>query len=219
MEEARLKLGRMENPVRGFLHGTAAVAALVATIALMLRATTVTGMLAGLVFGIGLVAVYVTSSLYHSIPWGPRNKVRMQRADHAMIFVLIAGTYTPVAAALGGRLALLTLLVAWSIAITGILQHLAFPRHDQRLSIALATTMGWLAVAILWPMAQAGGPAAVILIAVGGVFYTVGMVFMVTRRPRLWPRVFSAHELFHVFVIVGSTCHFAANYRYFLPLA
>lgn len=214
-----MTIGKMENPVRGFLHGSAAIAALVGTIALVSHANTVNAAVGGLIFGLGLFAVYLTSSLYHSVPWAPLNKRRMQRADHAMVFILIAGTYTPVALlALDGIVQWITLMGAWMIAAIGIGQHILFPRADQRYSIVLASVMGWLALGIVYPMAQAAGAAAVGLMALGGVFYFGGMLMMVSGRPRLWPSVFSAHELFHVFTIVAGILHFVATYRYFVPL-
>lgn len=214
-----MTIGKMENPVRGFLHGTAAAAAVVGTVALVLRASSTSAAIGGLVFGMGLFAVYLTSSLYHSVPWAPLNKRRMQRADHAMVFVLIAGTYTPVALlALDGLLQFVTLGGAWLVAAVGIGQHVVFPRSDQRWSIVLASVMGWLAVGIVYPMSQAAGSAAVALMVLGGVFYFGGMLMMVSGRPKLWPNVFSAHELFHVFTIVAGVLHFVATYRYFVPL-
>ena len=103
MERPRITLGKMQNPVRGFLHGAAAVAALAGSVGLVMRIPTLGGRIAASIFGLSMVALYTTSSLYHSIPWRDRWKKRMQRLDHSMIFVLIAGTYTPIAwIALGG---------------------------------------------------------------------------------------------------------------------
>lgn len=210
----------MQNPVRGFLHGSAALAALAGTVLLVLRAANWPSRLAAAVFGLGMVALYTTSSLYHSIPWQEVWKERMQRADHSMIFVLIAASYTPVAViALDGWLRWGTLVIVWGITVFGV-AHLAFFHNNAyTLSIALMTTMGWLAVFIIWPLSQRAGLAAVGFLIAGGIAYTVGMVFLVTNRPRLWPRVFSYHEVFHILVITGSALHFIATYRYLVPLA
>jgi hemolysin III len=81
------------------------------------------------------------------------------------------------------------------------------------------TTMGWLAVFIMIPFFRRAGAGAALLMALGGVLYTVGMVFLVTNKPRLWPRVFSYHELFHVMVVAATSLHFAATWRYVVPLA
>jgi hemolysin III len=210
----------MQNPVRGFLHGSAALAAAFGTIVLVSRAPSWSSRIAVTVFGLGMIALYTTSSLYHSIPWREVWKERMQRADHSMIFVLIAASYTPIAAlALEGWLRWVTLVVVWGVTAVGV-SHLAF-FHNERyhLSIALMTTLGWLAVFIVWPVTQKAGVTALLFILAGGVVYTIGMVFLVTNRPRLWPRVFSYHEVFHILVITGTTLHFVATYRYFVPLA
>ena len=220
MERPRITLGKMQNPVRGFLHGTAAVAALAGSIALVLRIPTLGGRIAAGVFGIAMVALYTTSSLYHSIPWRERWKSRMRRLDHSMIFVLIAGTYTPISwIALDGWLRVATLAVVWSIALVGIGQQTFFPRERSSFAIALMTTMGWLAVFIMIPFFHRAGAGAATLLALGGVLYTVGMVFLVTNRPRLWPRIFSYHELFHVMVVAATSLHFVATWRYVVPLA
>lgn len=216
----RATLGKMQNPVRGILHGTAAVAAAVGAVALWLRAPSWPSRVALVVFGLGLIALYTTSSLYHSVPWRGVWKGRMQRLDHAMIFVLIAASYTPVAAiALDGAWRWGTLAFVWIIAVIGVGQQALFPREQNTFGIALMTTMGWAAVAIVFPFGQAAGATAVWLLALGGVLYTGGMVMMVTGRPRLWPRVFSAHELFHVCVVVASILHFTVTWRYVIPLA
>jgi hemolysin III len=210
----------MQNPVRGLLHGTAAVAALAGSIALVLRIPTLGGRIAAAVFGVGMVALYTTSSLYHSIPWQERWKRRMKRLDHSMIFVLIAGTYTPISwIALDGWMRGATLSIVWSIALVGIGQLTFFPRDQSSFAIALMTTLGWLAVFIMIPFFRRAGAGAAALMALGGVLYTVGMVFLVTNRPRLWPRVFSYHELFHVMVVAATSLHFVATWRYVVPLA
>lgn len=210
----------MQNPVRGFLHGFAALLALLGTAMLLTRAPSIESRVAFIVFGLGLVALYTTSSLYHSVPWRTVWKRRMQRMDHSMIFVLIAGTYTPISVvALEGTLSILSLAGAWGIAFVGIAQQVLFPRERNTFGIALMTTLGWLALFIMWPLASAVGVAAVAWFAAGGVLYTVGMVMLVTNRPRLWPRVFSYHEAFHVLVVAASVLHFTATLRYVAPLA
>ena len=144
----------------------------------------------------------------------------MQRLDHSMIFVLIAGTYTPVAwIALDGWMRGVTLLVVWTIAFVGIAQQVFFARERSSFAIALMTTMGWLAVFIMIPFFRRAGVGAALLMALGGILYTVGMVFLVTNKPRLWPRIFSYHELFHVMVVAATSLHFVATWRYVAPLA
>ena len=215
----RARLGKMTNPFRGILHGTAAVVSLVGAVALFaVSPSGVLRRLSLLAFGLSLVALYTVSSLYHSIPWRRRWKERMQRIDHTMIYVLIAGTFTPIAAiVLDGWLRWATLAVQWGIVAVGAIEKMARRTPSPSLSIALQTTQGWLALLLLWPLASRLPWTALLLIGLGGLLYTVGMVFLVTNRPRLWPRVFSYHELFHIFVVAASALHFAAVARYVVP--
>lgn len=210
----------MENPVRGFLHGSAAVLSVVGTILLLLRAETASARLAMSVFGLSLIALFTTSSLYHAIPWRPKWKSRMQRLDHSMILMLVAGSFTPLAViVLGGVWGVATMIVVWGLAAFGM-GRLAWAKNARTgTSIALSTTIGWLGLFLIVPLGQRVGLGAVLGIALGGVAYTVGMVLMVTQRPRLWPRVFSYHEVFHVLVIVGSATHWAVTYFWVAPYA
>jgi len=172
-----------------------------------------------LVFGLSLIGLYTVSSLYHSVPWRRIWKERMQRLDHSMIYVLVAGTYTPVAIiGLDGWLRWTALGAAWGIAAIGILQKLFLPRLADGYSIALQTTQGWLALPFIVPLAHRLPWPAVLLAVLGGISYTTGMVFLVTNRPRLWPRVFSYHEVFHVFVVAGSSAHYAMALWYMARL-
>jgi hemolysin III len=209
----RIRLGKMHHPVRGFLHGTAAVLSVVGAVLLTVVPVENTAWqrLSLLAFGLSLVALYSVSALYHSVPWRAMWKRRMQRLDHTMIHVLVAGTYTPIAfIVLDGWLRWATLGVQWGIVLWGAIQQFAIRQPSQVLSIALQTTQGWFALALLWPLASRLPWTAILLITLGGVFYTVGMVLMVIGRPRLWPQVFSSHEVFHVLVVAGSSVHFAA---------
>ncbi|MBT8212385.1 MAG: hemolysin III family protein [Acidimicrobiia bacterium] len=216
----RMTLGKMQNPVRGFIHGGAAVAAIVGTIFLLFRTPTWPARIAIIVFGLGFVALYLTSSLYHAVPWREAWNDRMQRADHSMIFVLIAASYTPILAILfEGSVRWAALAVVWGIAAVGIGQKVLFPKVHMAFSITLMVTMGWLGLSIMWPLAERAGLSAAILALAGGTLYTVGMVFLVTGWPRLWPRVFSHHEVFHVFTVLAGALHFAMVWRYIVPLA
>jgi len=206
----------MTHPVRGFLHGTAAILSVVgATLITVLAPGDVTRRISLLIFGLSLVGLYTVSALYHSIPWRELWKRRWQRLDHTMIHVLVAGTFTPIAfIVLDGWLRVGTLSVQWLIVVVGAVHNLALRKPVRAASIALQTTQGWLALLLIWPLARRLPWPSIMLIALGGVLYTVGMVVMVTGRPRLWPRLFSSHEVFHVLVVAASSVHFAAIARY-----
>jgi hemolysin III len=206
----------MQNPVRGFLHGTAAMVSVAGAIWLWCCTSgDLPRQLVLLIFGLSLVALYTVSSLYHSVPWRAAWKARMQRLDHSMIYVLIAGTYTPIAAlVLDGWWRAAALAAVWGIAAIGILQKIFLPNLNDGISIALQTTQGWLALPLLVPLAHRLPWPALLLTILGGILYTIGMVFLVTGRPRLWPRVFSYHEAFHVLVVAGSAAHYAMTITY-----
>lgn len=217
----RMRLGKMTHPVRGFLDASAALVSLVGALLLLtLPSGDLWRRISLFVFGLSLVAMFTTSSLYHSIPWRDLWKKRMQRLDHTMIYVLVAGTMTPLAAiVLDGWLRWVTLGVQWGIVALGAIHKVVSKAPKHWASVALATTQGWLAVLLLVPLAHRLPWTALLLIGLGGVLYTVGMIFLVTNRPRLWPRVFSYHEAFHVFVIAAAALHFSviaawvAHYR------
>ncbi|MEX1208968.1 MAG: hemolysin III family protein [Acidimicrobiia bacterium] len=212
----RARIGKMTHPVRGLLHGTAALAALIGALALTSNAPDgVARKVSLLAFGISLVALFVTSSLYHSIPWDHVWKKRMQKLDHTMIYVLVAGTFTPIAVIVLEGWARWTILgIQWGLVAIGALYMFIAkpPRHW--VSVALSTTQGWLAIFLLGPLASRLPWTALLMIGLGGVLYTVGMVFLVTGRPRLWPRVFSYHEAFHVLVVAAAVVHFIAIARW-----
>jgi hemolysin III len=217
----RMTFGRMQNPIRGFLHGTAAVASVLGAIVLWWRcAGDPARQVTLLVFTVSLVALYTVSSLYHSVPWRRVWKERMQRLDHSMIYIVIAASYTPLAGvALDGWLRSAALGAAWGIALVGILQKVCVPQVGDWFSIAMQTFQGWLALPLLVPLAQRLPGAALLLTVLGGVFYFVGLVFLVSQRPRLWPRVFSYHEVFHIFVVAGSAAHYGMVFWYLAPFA
>lgn len=218
MHAPRWTLGKMQNPVRGLLHGFAAFASVVGTVFLVVTTSKPDLRLGAVAFGLALVALYTTSSLYHSIAWREVWKRRMQRLDHSMIIVLIAGTYTPVIiVTFDGPLQWTALSVAWGAVLIGALQHMLFPTEKQTFSMALGAGMGWLGLTVAWKFVAELGWAASILAIVGGAIYTIGMVFLITNRPRLWPRVFGYHELFHVMVVTASVVHFVMVWRYVLP--
>ncbi len=216
----RVTLGRMQNPVRGFLHGSAALASAVGIVVLVLAGTGVVSRLALGSFGVALVFLFTVSALYHSVPWRERAKGIMQRLDHSAIFVLIAGSYTAVAGiALDGWVRWLTLGVVWAVGVWGITHNVFFPATSQRLSIILLLVMGWVGIVVAKPIADAIGGVAFTLLLAGGLLYTGGTVAMISGRPRLWPRVFSSHEVFHVLVVLAAGLHFLVAVHYVAPLA
>jgi hemolysin III len=214
-----LPLGKMQNPFRGFLNGAAALVSVAGIVLLVRRAEPGPGRLAAIVFGTGLVALFSASGLYHSVPWNSRWKGIMRRADHSMIFVLIAATYTPVTiASLTGGWRVAGLAGVWGIAAYGMIHRAVTPLDRNVMVTALMLTLGWIGAPIMFPLVGKVGIDSFAWLAAGGVLYTLGMIFMATGRPRLWPTVFSAHELFHVLVVTAATMHFVVVYKDLLPI-
>lgn len=216
----RITLGKMQHPVRGFLHGSAAVVSFAGLIILVVKTSSdLLRMFTMMVFAGSLVALFTTSSLYHSVPWKERWKKRMQRFDHSMIYLLVAGTYTPIAFnVLTSSWKWITLGVVWSIAVFGILQKMLFPKVGNWLSITLYMVMGWFAVIPVRELFDRLPLEAMTLLIVGGACYSLGMILLVTKRPQLFPRIFSYHEVFHVLVISGALLHFLMILLYVVPI-
>jgi hemolysin III len=142
----------------------------------------------------------------------------MQRLDHSMIFLVVAGTFTPIAiASLEGANLAIALGSVWGLAALGIVLKTVLPGTATWLSVTIQLAMGWSAVFWMPEFYRQLGAGAVILLALGGLCYTVGVVVFLSKRPRLFPRIFSYHELFHVLVITASTLHFAAILLYAIP--
>ncbi len=210
----RVTWGRMQNPLRGLLHGVGALGAAVGLVVLLARARPDT-LAAVAVFGVALVAMFTVSALYHSVPWSSRWKQRMQRIDHSLIFMVVAGTFTPVAVATldGARLAI-GLGLVWGIALVGVTLKLLLAHPRTWLSVTLQMVMGF-SVALWLPFVlRSFGWGAVALILGGGAAYVLGTIVFASRRPRLSPRLFGYHELFHVLVMVGAGLHFWAIAAY-----
>ncbi|HDH03464.1 MAG TPA: hypothetical protein ENH15_04380, partial [Actinobacteria bacterium] len=199
----RMTLGRMQNPVRGFMDASAALASVIGAVALVVMTRSdVPRSISMAIFGASLVGLFTTSSLYHSIQWGDLWRTRMQRLDHSMIFLLVAGSYTPLAVnVLTGAWRWSVLIVVWSVTLVGIVQKFLLPRVKAWFSITLQTTLGWFAVIPIVEMVNLLSDGAIALMVASGLLYTVGMIAFTTKWPRLSPRVFSYHEVFHVFVI------------------
>jgi hemolysin III len=167
-----------------------------------------------------LVALFTTSSLYHSVPWSDRWKDRLRRLDHSAIFLVVAGSFTPFAVvALQGAWRTASLVVLWMAAATGIIVKVSERRIRLGPSVTIQSAMGWAGVLPMFQIGKTLGADTVVWIGVGGLLYTVGMVFMLTKWPRIVPRVFSYHELFHVMVVAAALIHFLVIVTKVVPAA
>lgn len=205
---------------RGFSHMVAFVVAVILAPLLIVAAPGVGSRLIVGIYAATIVGLFGISALYHRRNWGPTGKRVMRRLDHSMIFLAIAGTYTPVTVfTLSDRKATIVLLVVWGGAIAGIV--MGFVWNDAP-AIAVAVPyvlIGWTAVFVAGDLWTGLGSAGFLLLAAGGALFTIGAAIYATRWPDLWPRSFGFHEVFHVFVIAGVAVHYVTVAFFALPKA
>jgi hemolysin III len=205
--------------LRGVVHSHAFWVALLAGAALVALAPSGHARVPALVYAASLCGLLGTSALYHRVNWRKaRARLWMRRLDHSMIFLLVAGTYTPFAVlVLHGSLAETILIVVWAGALGGVILSLAWPGAPRALTAAVYIALGWVAVAAMPQIADRAGWAALILLGAGGVLYTAGAVVYALRRPDPSPQVFGYHEVFHVLVVIAAAAHYAAVAGWALP--
>ena len=200
--------------LRGWLHVWAGAGSIATGIALISVAGSLRGALAGFataVYAVTVLGLFSTSATYHRLNWSARGRAVMKRLDHSMIFVLIAGTYTPVALlGLPDRTGEVVLTVVWAGAIGGVTLKSAWPHAPRWLGVPLYLALGWVAAFVFPPLLHGVGVAGVVLLAVGGALYSIGAVVYALRWPDPRPATFGYHEVFHLCTIVAATCHYIA---------
>ena len=197
--------------LRGVLHHAAAVFAAGAGSVLVAMSSSMRAAVAAAIYSLSLVTLFAVSATYHRVEWkAERARAYMRRADHASIFILIAGTYTPVALlGLGGTDGRRLLISIWIGAIAGVLLSLFWIRAPKAIPATVAVALGWMIAPYFSEVRRLLG-AEIWLILAGGIAYTVGAVIYAVRKPNPFPRIFGYHEVFHALTIVGATLHFAA---------
>jgi hemolysin III len=162
--------------------------------------------------------MFGASALYHRVAWRPALRPWFRRLDHSMIFVLIAGTCTPVAVlALEGALPVVVLALLWGGAAVGVVLKLVWLGAPRRVVAGVYLGLGWIAVLLLPEVVRRTGPAAAALFVAGGMLYTAGALVYARRRPDPAPAVFGFHEIFHLFVIAAALAHFVAIAAFVVP--
>jgi hemolysin III len=204
---------------RGVVHQWSFFVALVAGAGLVAwapgRATVACAVYAG-----ALTGLLGTSALYHRVTWRPSVRAWVRRLDHSMIFVLIAGTYTPFAVlVLDEPLSVIVLAGVWGGAAAGIVFTLLWIDAPEWLTAAAYVALGWFAIVAMPQIAERAGAGALALLAAGGIAYTAGAVVYARRRPDPRPASFGYHEIFHVLVVVAATAHFIAVAAFAVPHA
>jgi hemolysin III len=205
--------------LRGVSHQWAFFVSLVTGTVLVVIAPSGKATWAALIYSVAVAGLFGVSALYHRVNWtSPAARKRMRRLDHTMIFVLIAGTYTPFAVlALNPPLSTILLIVVWGGAVLGAGLKLVWIDAPKWLIAATYIAVGWVAVAAMPQMIDHVGVLPTILVAIGGVLYTVGAVVYARQRPDPVPGVFGYHEIFHALVIAAAALHYAVVAIYVIP--
>lgn len=197
--------------LRGWLHLGAAPLAFIAGLALVVFAPTLAGRASTAVFTLSAVMLFGTSAVYHRGNWSPKPLAVLRRMDHANIFLIIAGTHTPFAVILLPEGQMRTLLwVVWTGAVAGVIFRVFWTSAPRWFYTLVYVALGWVAVFYLVPFWRYGGPLVVLLIAGGGLLYTVGALVYALKRPNPAPRWFGFHEVFHTFTVAAFAAHWVA---------
>ena len=203
-------------------HGTGAVLALVGTVLLLIRTALADGdpwkLVSFSIYGASMVCLYTASTLYHCVNTSVRGRVNLRKFDHTSIYLLIAGTYTPVClTALRGPWGWALFGVIWALAAAGVALSMAWINCSRSVTSTIYIAMGWLALVAIFPIWNTVGAAGLFWLLLGGVLYTIGGVLYALKWPgRDNPR-FGCHEIFHLFILLGSVAHYAMIWRVLLP--
>lgn len=209
-------LSRIKHPFCSLSHWLGAGLAVGGTVLLL---TMVWGrpiaMVAFAIYGASLIGLYTASGLYHTMRCEGRFEVFLRKLDHTGIFLLIAGTYVPVCLlALSPGFGWTFLALQAALALIGILGTFLLRKFPEILNVVIYLLMGWMALPALGWIGAHWPTYAIVLLVSGGLVYTIGAVIFALDRPHLWPGRFSAHDLWHIFVLGGSGCHFALMATY-----
>ncbi len=211
---------KIREPINSMSHLVGAVLSMAGLIILLVKSVQAGGiihLLAALIFGLSLILLYASSMIYHGVVSSVEVIRLLRKIDHCMIYVLIAGTYTPVCLlTLQGKLGIGLLIAVWSLAILGIVLKLVWFDAPRWLYTGFYLLLGWLAVFFIYPISLALPGQGVFLLVLGGLFYTVGSVLYAIKpqRLKLWKLGF--HEIFHLFILAGSISHYMFVYFYVL---
>ena len=207
--------GPVKPRLRGWIHFWsffASVATGATLIALAASTVSARAALATALYSASVSGLFGISALYHRRSWANRRTAYwINRLDHSMIFVFIAGSYTPFATlAMPSDTGTLVLVVVWVGGVAGVTMKLAWPRAPRWLGVPIYLALGWVAVFVMADLLRAAGPAPLVLLVVGGALYSVGALVYTLKWPDPWPRTFGFHELFHAATVLAAICHYVA---------
>jgi hemolysin III len=211
-------INNLREPMNGFTHFIGILLAIVATILLIntsINPYKPVHLFSLAVFGVGTILLYTTSTLYHWLKLSEEGTKRLRKADHIVIFISIAASYTPVCLlVLPGTLGLGLLISVWFIALVGSIIKIFWMGAPRWLSTLIYILMGWLALLVIYPLVNALQTEALVWLILEAVFYTIGAVIYATKKPDPYPGVLGFHEIFHIFVLLGGFSHFILIYNF-----
>lgn len=207
------QLVNIKPHLRGWLHLVSAPLSLAASIVLTVLAPTTGTRWASVVYLVTSLLLFAISATYHRLYWSPAWEKFWRRLDHSNIFLLIAGTYTPLCVALlPFEDARFILTLVWSVAGAGVVFSMFWPGAPRWLITLMYVGLGWVAIWYIPQLWEAGGPVSILLIAIGGILYTIGAVVYALKKPNPWPKWFGFHEVFHSFTVLAWACQCVAVY-------
>ncbi|MFH1185635.1 MAG: hemolysin III family protein [Chloroflexota bacterium] len=209
----------MREPVNGLSHLLAAVVAVAGLIALLLTGRSTAGKeVSLLIYGSTLVLLFSASATYHLVRASPRVMGVLRKVDHAAIYLLIAGSYTPFCYNMfSGFWQWGLLAIVWSLALLGVILKISIIRSPRWLNVGIYLVLGWLVIFAIREMLATMPVGALVWLSAGGILYTLGAVIYVTKILNFVPGKFGFHEVWHIFVILGALAHFAAVILYVAP--
>lgn len=220
MENEKNKKFQIKEPINALTHFLGFLMSIPILITLTMKAyqnASFLSMVAFLIFGISLLLLYGASTIYHTLNISPKGTALLRRIDHMMIFVLIAGTYTPVCLIpLRGKWGWTLFVAVWGFAFAGILLKIFWLNAPRWFSTLLYVVMGWLVLIAFVPLEQAIPIGGIVLLASGGIVYTIGAVIYAVKWSKLKLKYFGFHEIFHLFVMGGSALHVLFMFEYIL---
>jgi hemolysin III len=217
-EALAMEAVRVKPRLRGVSHQVAFFLALPLGVALTLEADTFRGRVAAIVFGASVATMFGASGLYHRVTWSSAQCLWMRRVDHAGIFGLIAGTYTPFGLlVLRGDWRLVVLSIVWAGTALAVLLEFIWVAAPRWLAALIGIVLGWVGVVVFPQLLVRIGVTGSLLVLAGGLAYTAGALIYARRRPDPAPTVFGYHEVFHALVVVAVACQYAAVAFFVLP--
>lgn len=210
---------KIKDPISGFSHLVGFILSIIGTIFLLLSANNFNEIFSFLVFGLSMIFLYGSSATYHLFGHPAERVDIFRKIDHAMIYILIAGTYTPFClVAIQGNIGLISIIIIWTLSILGIATVFFksfWTKVPRWFATFLYVLMGWFCIFIIYPLFESTNIETIIWLLIGGLFYSIGAVIYAIKKPNI-NKLLGFHEIFHIFVLLGTFAHFWCIYNYLI---